>query len=216
SFENVDLPLIRKAAGTGKPLIISTGMATLAELDEAVRTARQAGCKDLALLKCTSSYPAPPQESNLFTIPYMQSIFSCEVGLSDHTQGIGSALAAVALGACLIEKHFTRNRADGGLDAAFSLEPQEMQDLVQESRRAWQALGKVDFAPAKSEAPARSYRRSLYICRDMQAGEALDEQSLRRVRPGLGLSAKYYEVLLGKRLARDVKKGTPMSWDLLE
>lgn len=216
SFENVDLPLIRKAAGTGRPLIISTGMATLAEMDEAVRTARECGCKDLVLLKCTSTYPADPTESNLLTIPHMRQLFNCETGLSDHTPGIGAAVASVALGATVIEKHFTLSRVDGGVDAAFSLEPDEMKTLLKETKRAWQALGQVSYGPVGGEKISREFRRSLYITRDMKAGEALDRDNLRRVRPGLGLPPKYYNLLLGRKVNRDVKKGSPVSWDLFE
>ena len=216
SFENIDLPLIRKAAGTGKPVIISSGMASLAELDEAVQAARDSGCRDLALLKCTSTYPAEPKNSNLATIAHMRELLGCETGLSDHTPGIGAAVASVALGATIIEKHFTLSRGDGGPDAAFSLEPEEMRALVAETRRAWQALGKVSYGPQGEEKKSREFRRSLYIARDMQAGERLDRDSLRRVRPGLGLPPKYYDILLGKKINRDVKKGTPVEWELFD
>lgn len=216
SFENTDLPLIRKVATTGKPVIISTGMASVAELDETVRTARAAGCKDLILLKCTSSYPATPEHTNLFTIPHLRELFKCEVGLSDHTLGIGVAIASVALGATLIEKHFTLNRADGGVDSAFSMEPEEMRMLVLETQRAWQALGQVSYGPSESEKKSVIFRRSLYIVQDMKAGEKLTHDNLKAIRPGLGLSPKYYEVLLGKRVSREVNRGTPVSWDILD
>lgn len=215
SFENVDLPLIRKVASTGKPIIMSTGMATLAEIDEAVRTAREAGCKDLILLKCTSTYPASPEESNLLTIPHMRELFGCEVGLSDHTLGIGAAVAAVALGATVIEKHFTLSRADGGVDAAFSLEPDEMKILVEETKRAWQALGKIKYGPTEKEKKSLVFRRSLYVVKDMQAGEVFTPENLRAIRPGLGLAPKYYDMLLGKKVNRAVKRGTPISWDMI-
>ncbi|MCL5781238.1 MAG: pseudaminic acid synthase [Firmicutes bacterium] len=216
SFENIDLPLIRKVASTGKPIIMSTGMATLAELDEAVRTARESGCKELILLKCTSTYPASPEESNLLTIPHMQELFGCEVGLSDHTMGIGVAVAAVALGATVIEKHFTLSRADGGVDAAFSLEPNEMRQLVEETKRAWQALGKINYGPSESEKKSLQFRRSLYVVKDMAAGEEFTPENLRSIRPGLGLSPKYYDILIGKKVKKAVKRGTPVSWDLFE
>jgi pseudaminic acid synthase len=215
SFENVDLPLIRKVAATGKPLIISTGMATSAEIDDAVRTAREAGCKDLVLLKCTSAYPATPANTNVLTIPHMRDLFGCEIGLSDHTMGIGAAVAAVAHGASVIEKHFTLRRADGGVDSAFSLEPEELRALVVETERAWQSLGTVVYGPSAAENKSLVFRRSIYIAEDVKSGEVLTADNLRRIRPGFGLPPKYYEMLLGRRVNQDVKKGTPMSWDLL-
>ncbi len=215
SFENTDIPLIRKVAATGKPMIISTGMATIAELDETVRAARDAGCKDLILLKCTSSYPATPENTNILTIPHMRERFGCEVGLSDHTMGIGAAVAAVALGASMIEKHFTLRRADGGVDSAFSLEPEEMAALVMESERAWQALGEVCYGPTEAERGSLVFRRSLYVTEDMKAGDALTRKSLRAIRPGGGLPPKFLERLLGRKVNQAVKKGTPMRWDLL-
>jgi pseudaminic acid synthase len=215
SFENIHLPLIRKVAATGKPLIISTGMATLSELDEAVRTAREVGCRDLILLKCTSSYPSTPEHSNIRTIPHLRELFGAEVGLSDHTMGVGAAIAAVALGATVIEKHFTLSRAEGGVDSAFSLEPSELHSLVVETKRAWQALGTVSYGPGENEVACRKHRRSLYVAKDMVAGEIFSPQNLRIVRPGSGLPPKYYELLLGRRITRDAKKGTPVSWDLV-
>lgn len=215
SFEVTDLPLIAKAASTGKPLIISTGMATVAEIDEAVRTAREAGSPEVVLLKCTSTYPAPPGETNLRAIPHMREVFSCPVGLSDHTPGIGAAVASVALGAVLIEKHLTLSREEGGLDAAFSLEPAEMQRLVQEVRTAWEALGGTGIGPAPSEEPSRVLRRSLFVVRDMDPGEVLTESHLRALRPGAGLPPKYRSVLIGRRVRRRVPRGTAMTWDLL-
>lgn len=215
SFECIDLPLIRKAAATGKPLIISTGMATLPEIGEAVEAARGAGCQDLVLLKCTSTYPASPENTHLRTIAHMRELFGCEVGLSDHTMGIGASVAAVALGATVIEKHFTLSRAEGGVDAAFSLEPHELSALVTETERAWQALGEVRYGPTEAETKARLRRRSLYIAEDMKAGDVLTPKNLRRIRPGHGLAPKYYDLLLGKRVSCDVSKGTPVSWELV-
>ncbi|GGK34147.1 pseudaminic acid synthase [Caldalkalibacillus thermarum] len=215
SFENNDIPLIKKVAATGKPMIISTGMATVAELDETVRTAREAGCKDIILLKCTSTYPASPENSNIITIPHMRQLFNCEVGLSDHTLGVGVAVASVALGATVIEKHFTLSRADGGVDAEFSLEPHEMKMLVEETKRAWEALGRVKYGPTKQEQASMKFRRSLYVAQDMKAGEVFTKENLRVIRPGYGLPPKYYDQLLGKRVKKDVKKGTPVGWDLI-
>ena len=216
SFENTDLPLIRKVAATGKPMIISTGMASVAELDESVRTAREAGCKDLILLKCTSTYPATPENTNIRTIPHLRDLFGTEVGLSDHTMGTGVSVASVALGATVIEKHFTLARADGGVDSAFSMEPAEMAALVLESERAWQALGRVTYGAASAqEEKSKVYRRSLYISRDLKAGEILDATSVRAIRPGLGLAPKFIDMVMGKPVKRDVKRGTPVSWDLL-
>ncbi|MFX4261973.1 pseudaminic acid synthase [Pelotomaculum propionicicum] len=215
SFENIDLPLIRRVASTGKPMIISTGMATIAELDEAVRTAREAGCSDLVLLKCTSSYPASPENSNILTIPHMRDLFKCQVGLSDHTLGIGVAVASIALGVSVIEKHFTLSRAGGGVDSAFSLEPEEMRSLVTECEKAWQALGKVCYGPTEKEKASLKFRRSLYVVQDIKAGDVLTDKNIRAIRPGFGLPPKYYEILLGKRVKQDVKKGTPVSWDIL-
>jgi pseudaminic acid synthase len=216
SFENTDLQLIRKVAATGKPMIISTGMAELAELDETVRAARAAGCKDLVLLQCTSTYPATPLDSNLHTIPHMREAFGCEIGLSDHTMGIGVSVASVALGATVIEKHFTLSRADGGVDSTFSMEPAEMAMLVTESERAWQGLGHIQYGPASAnEATSRGYRRSLYVVRDMAAGEAFTPDNLRAIRPGSGLPTKYYDQLIGKRVSKPLKRGTPASWDLV-
>lgn len=214
SFENTDIPLIKRVAATGKPIIISTGMATIAELDESVCAARAAGCDDLILLKCTSNYPASPENSNLRTIPHMRELFDCEVGLSDHTMGIGAAIAAVALGATVVEKHLTLSRSDGGVDSVFSLEPEEMRCLVVETERAWQALGQVSYGPTDSEKDSLLFRRSLYITADMKAGDVFTRDNLRAIRPGYGLAPKYLEMLIGKRVDRDATKGTPMSWEL--
>ncbi len=216
SFENTDLPLIRRVAATGKPLIISTGMATVAELDETVRAAREAGCKDLILLKCTSTYPATAENTNILTIPHLRELFGCEVGLSDHTMGVGVSVASVALGATVIEKHFTLNRADGGVDSVFSMEPAEMVHLVVETERAWQALGHVSYGPTEAEKKSTQFRRSLYIVQDMKAGDVLTRENVRAIRPGLGLPTKYLEHVLSKSVKQDVKRGTAMRWELLE
>ena len=215
SFENTDLPLIRYVAATGKPMIISTGMATFAELDETVDAARSAGCKDLVLLKCTSTYPSTPDDSNILTIPEMRARYGCEIGLSDHTMGIGVAVAAVALGATVIEKHFTLKRADGGVDSAFSMEPQEMAQLVIETERAWQAMGKVQNGPTEKEKASLVFRRSLYVVNDVKAGEKFTAQNVRAIRPGYGIAPKFYDEVIGKTAKRDITRGTPLSHDLI-
>ena len=214
SFENTHLPLIKKVASTGKPIIISIGMASIAELDDAVRTIRESGCEQFALLKCTSTYPATPENSNLRTIPHMRKLFGCEVGLSDHTMGLGVAVAAVANGATVIEKHFTLRRADGGVDSTFSMEPEEMKQLVIESERAWQALGGVEYGPTEVEEANIVYRRSLYIAEDMMEGDVLTPKNLRIVRPGLGMDPKYYELVLGRSVKKNLSKGTPLDWNV--
>lgn len=214
SFENTDLPLIRKVATTGKPMIISTGMATVAEIDEAVGAARGTGCQDLVLLKCTSTYPATPANTNLLTIPHLRDLFGVQVGLSDHTMGIGVAVTSVALGATVIEKHFTLRRADGGVDSAFSMEPEEMRQLVIETERSWQALGKIGYGPTEAEKKSLVYRRSLYVAQDMKAGDIFTPENLKALRPGLGLPPQYYDTLLGKQIKQDAKMGTPISWEL--
>ncbi len=215
SFENIDLPLIKKVAATGKPVIISTGMATVAEIDEAVRTARDAGCDDLILLTCTSTYPASPENTHLRTMPHMKELFQCHVGLSDHTMGVGVAVASVALGGTVIEKHFTLSRADGGVDAEFSMEPDEMALLVKETKKAWQSLGTIHYGPTEAEKPSLKHRRSLYITKDLQAGEVLTKENVRSIRPGLGLPPKYLDDVIGKKVKANVKKGTPVTFDLL-
>lgn len=215
SFEITHLPLIRKAAATGKPLIISTGMASLADIDDAVHAATESGCTQLILLKCTSTYPASPENSDVRTIAHLRSSFGCEVGLSDHTMGVGAAIAAVAYGASVIEKHFTLSRADGGVDSTFSLEPDELRALVVESHRAWQSLGTVHYGTMEVEKKSVMFRRSLYVAADLKAGDMLTAENLRCVRPGFGLAPKHYDVLLGRRVNQDVPKGTPMAWHLL-
>ena len=215
SQECIHLPLIRRVASTNKPIVMSTGMASLAEIDEAVNLIKKTGSSEILLMKCTSSYPANPENSNILTIPYLRRVFECEVGLSDHTPGIGTAVAAVAHGAIMIEKHFTLSRADGGVDSTFSLEPQEMSHLVKETKRAWQSLGDVFFGPTEAEIPSLSGRRSLYITQDMKSGEQLNQENMRVIRPNKGLHPKYFDVVLGKTVNRNVTKGTPISWDLV-
>lgn len=215
SFENIDLQLIKKVAQTGKPIIASTGMASIAELDDLVQTVRENGCTDLTLLKCTSSYPSTPEGTNLLTIPHMKQLFNCRVGLSDHTLGIGAAIAGIALGATVIEKHFTISRAEGGVDSAFSMEPAEMKQLVDESSRAWQAIGQVYYGISEQEKKSLQFRRSLYIVEDMKAGDVITEKNMRAIRPGLGLSPKYYDIILGKKVKCDLKKGTALTWSVI-
>ena len=215
SFENTDLNLIQRVAASGKPMIISTGMATVSELDETVRAAREAGCKDLILLKCTSTYPATPEDTNLLTIPHMQELFNCEVGLSDHTTGIGVSVASVALGATVIEKHFTLNRTDGGVDSAFSMEPDEMAQLMKEAKRVWQALGRVKYGHTEAEKNSLQFRRSLYVVKNLKSGDVLTRDNLKAIRPGLGLRTKYLDQVLGKPVKQDVKRGTALAWGML-
>ena len=209
SFENNHIPLIKKVALTGKPLIISTGMASLGELEESIAAARDSGAKDIILLKCTSSYPASPQDTNIKTIPHLKKLFNCEVGLSDHTLGIGVGVASIALGASVIEKHFTLSRDEGGVDSAFSLEPNEMKLLVEESKRAWQAIGSIKYGPTEKEKNSLIFRRSIYVSEDINKGEKFTTNNLRIVRPGFGESPAYYERILGKISPKDLKKGTP-------
>ena len=216
SFENTDLALIRKVAATGKPILMSTGMATVEELELSVNTVREAGCKNLILLKCTSSYPASPEDSNILTLPDMRERFGCEVGLSDHTLGVGAAVAAVVHGAVVVEKHFTLSRAEGGVDSAFSMEPNEMRQLVEETTRARQSLGSVQYGAGQAEAGSIRFRRSLYITQDIQAGDRLGEQNVRCIRPGFGLAPKHLPEILGRRVNTAVKRGTPVAWELLE
>lgn len=215
SFENNHLPLIKKAASTGKPLIMSTGMASLAELEEAVAAAREGGCRDIILLKCTSTYPATPENSNVLTIPHLRELFGCEVGLSDHTMGVGVAVAAVALGATLIEKHFTLARADGGVDSSFSLEPPELSALASETKRAWQSLGTVRYGSTDSEEKSLVFRRSIYVVEDMKAGETFNERNIKIVRPGHGLAPKHLPSIIGARSSRKLKRGDPLSWKMI-
>jgi N-acetylneuraminate synthase len=215
SFENNHLPLIVKAASTGKPLIISTGMASLAELDAAVCTARDAGCMQIVLLKCTSTYPASPENTNIRTIPHLRELFRCEVGLSDHTMGLGVAVASVALGATVVEKHLTLARADGGVDSAFSMEPAEMSSLVFETERAWQSLGQVHYGPTAAEQKSLVFRRSIYVVADIAPGEMFTETNIRILRPGLGAPPSLYRELLGRSARRAFRRGEPLCFDYL-
>ncbi len=215
SFELVDLPLIRKMAATGKPLIVSTGMATLDEIEEAVTTARAAGARQIALLKCSSAYPAPVEEMNLRTIPELERRFCVPVGLSDHTLGIAVPVAAVSLGACIIEKHLTLSRADGGPDSAFSLEPAEFKAMVDAVRTAEKALGEVHFGVSEAENRSRIFRRSLFVVHDMKKGERFTPANLRSIRPGNGLHTRHFQEVLGKAASRDIARGTPLTWELV-
>jgi len=215
SFENSHLPLLKKVASTGKPMIISTGMASIAELDETVSVIREEGCENFVLLKCTSTYPASPENSNLLTVPHMKELFDCEVGLSDHTLGIGVAISSIAMGATVIEKHFTLNREDGGVDSVFSMEPNEMKQLVIEAERARQSLGKVIYGPTNAELSSTTFRQSLYIAKDMKKGEILNKHNLRIIRPGLGMPPKYYDLVLGKKVNQNLKKGSALKWEFI-
>ena len=215
SFEIVDLPLIEKMARTGKPLIISTGMASLAEIEAAVRTAHRAGASQIALLKCTSAYPAPPEEMNLQTIPHLAEAFGLPVGLSDHTLGTAVPVAAVALGACIVEKHFCLSRDEGGLDSAFSLEPDELRRLVEDLRTAQSARGTVHCRLGPTEKASRAFRRSLFVVADVAAGEIFSERNVRSIRPGHGLSPEYLPLVLGRCAAQDIARGTPLTWSLV-
>lgn len=210
SFENTCIPLLKRVARAKKPMIVSTGMATVGELDETVKTIRAMGCDDLILLKCTSTYPASPENTNLSTIPHMRKLFDVQVGLSDHTMGCGAAVASIAFGATVIEKHFTLRRADGGVDSAFSLEPEEFKILTVETERAWKAIGHVTYGSRGKEEKSRVFRRSIYVAEDIKAGDVFTVTNLRCVRPGFGLETRYYEELIGQRAARNLKAGTPM------
>lgn len=215
SFEIVDIPLIEKMARTGKPLIISTGMATLAEIEEAVQTARASGASQIALLKCTSAYPAPPEEMNLRTIPHLAEAFGVPVGLSDHTLGIAVPVASVALGACIVEKHFTISRSIPGPDSAFSLEPHEFAEMVKAIRTAEKALGKVHYGVSERESKSKVFRRSLFVAEDVKAGNVFTEKNVRSIRPGYGLHPRYLKEILGRRASQDIPKRTPLRWELI-
>lgn len=215
SFENTHHPLLRKIAATGKPVIVSTGVATISDIAESVQVLREAGCKEIILLKCTSTYPAEPTNTNLLTIPHLAKLHNCLVGLSDHTMGIGAAVAAVALGASVIEKHFTLRRSDGGVDSAFSLEPHELKSLVIETERAHQALGRIQYGIQPAEEKSRLFKRSIYISKDIKAGEVFSAENLKIIRPAKGLLPKYWDTVIGKKATSDLKAGTPLSWEHL-
>jgi pseudaminic acid synthase len=215
SFENTHIPLLRKVGATGKPVIVSTGVSTIADTDECVRELRKAGCRDIILLKCTSTYPASPENTNLLTIPHMKDLYGCIVGLSDHTMGIGASVAAVALGARVIEKHFTLSRADGGVDSVFSLEPHELEALVVETERAFLSIGKIQYGiQAAEEGPSKS-KRSIYVSKDLKKGDILKPDNLRIIRPGHGLHTRYWDWVLGKKINCDVPSGKPLTWEML-
>ncbi|MCB0397049.1 MAG: pseudaminic acid synthase [Flavobacteriales bacterium] len=215
SFENTDVPLLRKVASTGKPVIMSTGTADLGDLHQAVAELRTHGCKDLVLLKCTSTYPADPSECHIRTIPHMRSLFGCHVGLSDHTKGIGVPVASVALGAVVVEKHVTLSRADGGIDSAFSLEPAELKSLVDECQRAYASLGRVNYDITSGEEKSMIFKRSIFLVNDLKKGEMINEKDIRVLRPGIGLSPRFYDLVVGKALKQDVKAGTPLSLEMI-
>jgi N-acetylneuraminate synthase len=215
SFEIVDIPLIRRIAQTGKPIILSTGMCTLAEIDEAVSTIREAGDNQLALLKCTSAYPSRPEDMNLLTIPHLAEAFCLPTGLSDHTQGTTVPVAAVALGACIVEKHLTLSRSIAGPDSAFSLEPHEFKAMVEAVRTTEKALGRVCYGASENEMKSQIFRRSLFVVQDMKAGEMFTAQNVRSIRPGHGLHTRYLDVVLGKKARVNINRGTPLSWDII-
>jgi pseudaminic acid synthase len=215
SFENNHLPLLRKVARTGKPVIMSTGISTLSDIEVAVKTLRENGCEDLVLLKCTSTYPATPENTNLKTIQHMSDLFDCHVGLSDHTLGIGVAVSSVALGARVIEKHFTIDRSEGGVDSAFSLEPAEFKMLVEEAERAFLSIGKVTYGIMDAEIKSKMFKRSIYIVQDMEEGDIFTEENIRIIRPGLGLEPKYFEIMLGKKINKAVKRGTALTFNFI-
>ena len=216
SYENVHLPLIRKVAKTKKPIIISTGLASISEIEDAVNVLKEENCDQFALLKCTSAYPASPENSNVLTIPDLRKKFNCEVGLSDHTVGIGAALAAISHGATIVEKHFTLDRQKGGEDSEFSIEPLELSNLVKMAKQLWQSLRDTSWERDAEEVENRKFRRSIYFVENMKKGDHVTRHNVRKIRPGFGLPAKYFEDIIGKRVVRDVLKGDRVSWDLLE
>lgn len=215
SFENTHIPLIKKIAKTGKPVILSTGVSTISDIDLAVMTLRNNGCENFILLKCTSTYPSTPENSNVLTLPHLSQLFGCYVGLSDHTMGIGASIAAVALGARVIEKHFTLNRSDGGVDSAFSLEPHEFKSLVIETERAFQSLGTVKYGVQLTEEKSKLFKRSIFISKDIKKGEIFTIENLKIIRPSYGLHPKYYEMVLGRKCKIDLTAGTPLTIDCL-
>ena len=216
SFELVDIPLIEKVASTRKPIFMSTGMATAKEIEEAVRAARGVGCREIILLKCTSTYPASPENTNILTIPDMKKRFKCQVGISDHTLGLGVAVASIALGTTVVVKHFTLSRKDGGVDSAFSMEPDEMRMLVKEAHRAWQALGKIKYGPTQAEKKSLVFRRSLYVVKDMKKDEVVTKDNVKSIRPGFGSPPKYLRQIIGKRINKNAKRGTPADLRMID
>lgn len=215
SFENTHLPLIRKVAQTGKPIIISTGVSSISDIDETVRLLRKEGCENFILLKCTSTYPATPENTNINTIPHLSNLYNCLVGLSDHTMGIGVSVAAVALGARVIEKHFTLRRADGGVDSAFSLEPEELKALVEETKNAFLSLGEISYGVQQTEEKSKFFKRSIYVSKDIAVGDVFTNENLKIIRPGDGLAPKFIDVVIGKKAKVSIKAGTPLNWDIL-
>ena len=215
SFENTHLPLIRKVAQTGRPIIISTGVSSISDIDEAVRLLRKEGCENFILLKCTSTYPATPENTNINTIPHLSNLYNCLVGLSDHTMGIGVSVAAVALGARVIEKHFTLRRADGGVDSAFSLEPEELKALVEETKNAFLSLGEISYGVQQAEEKSKFFKRSIYVSKDIAVGDVFTNDNLKIIRPGDGLAPKFIDVVIGKKAKVSIKAGTPLNWDIL-
>ena len=215
SFENTHHPLLKRVAATGKPVIVSTGVATIQDIAESVSVIRNAGCNEIILLKCTSTYPASPENTNIITIPHLTQLHNCITGISDHTMGVGVSVAAVALGARVIEKHFTLKRSDGGVDSVFSLEPDELKSLVVESERAFLALGNIQYGIQPSEENSLLFKRSIYVSSDMKSGDLISEYNIKIIRPGYGLEPKYFIMLLGKKINKDVIKGSPFNWDLL-
>ena len=215
SFENTHLPLIRKVAQTGKPIIISTGVSSISDIDETVRLLRKEGCENFVLLKCTSTYPATPENTNINTIPHLSNLYNCLVGLSDHTMGIGVSVAAVALGARVIEKHFTLRRADGGVDSAFSLEPEELKALVEETKSAFLSLGEISYGVQQAEEKSKFFKRSIYVSKDIAVGDVFTNDNLKIIRPGDGLAPKFIDVVVGKKAKVFIKAGTPLNWDIL-
>jgi pseudaminic acid synthase len=216
SFENTDWILLKKVAQTGKPIIMSTGVASLADIEESVNILKKNGCKEIILLKCTSTYPASAENSNIVTIPFLEKKFGCVVGISDHTMGTGVSIAAVALGARVIEKHFTLRRSDGGVDAAFSMEPSEMKYLVEESKKSFLALGYIQTEVQEIEKNSLKYKRSLYVSEDIKQGDIFTKANIRSIRPALGIETKHYESILGKIAEIDIKQGTPLDWNLID
>jgi N-acetylneuraminate synthase len=215
SFEINHIPLLKYIARTGKPVIMSTGASSLAEIEEAVKTLKENGCNELVILKCTSTYPATPENSNIVTIPHLRDLFNCEVGLSDHTLGIGVAVASIALGAIVIEKHFCLNRSEGGVDSAFSLEPDEFKKLVEECNRAYLAKGGISYGILDDEAKVSAGKRSIYVSKDISAGESITLNNIKVVRPGFGMHPRHFEEILGRKVSKDLAVGTPLSFDML-